>query len=427
MFQEVQLAFSMLTVDAESIEALEATESFISSLPTPAVSPARKPTKIRIGDGVLFLGDVQDGQPHGVGEMLLKDGAVHHGTFDRGRAEGLGVFYAANGSVFRGHWAQNRRTGPFEVLDPKGGRWHDLYDEHGKRVRRTQALVKAMEAAAEAVEAAKLEAAAAEARAAQAKAAVAAAEAAVALAQARPPPPPRSLSALPPPPAEVQLPPSPGGAGGEYKPLTAEQRRANAERRRLAGAAIRAEQRRREGGGFAGVGSPTGGAVSGTGAGNGAGTGAGAGAGTGGASPLDSEAPSWASSPAAVCEEAAPGAHEPLDTAPPIATSLFADGASVAVPCRECGVRFHPRRASRCRRHHMEWMAVPPPVDWKEWPEGGLWRCCSRPQREAEGCALGWHVAAAPAPAAADGGGGAEDRENRSQSTQQHQPSQTKE
>ena len=157
MFQEVQLAFSMLTVNAESMEALEATESFISKLPTPAASLPRKPTsgvnKIRIGDGVLFIGNIREGQPHGVGELILKDGAVHHGTFDRGRAEGLGILYTANGSVFRGNWAQNKRTGAFEVIDPNGGRWHDLYDD-GKRVRRTQALIKAVEAAAVAVEAA---------------------------------------------------------------------------------------------------------------------------------------------------------------------------------------------------------------------------------------------------------------------------------
>ena len=107
MFQEVQLAFSMLTVNAESMEALEATESFISKLPTPAASLPRKPTsgvnKIRIGDGVLFIGNIREGQPHGVGELILKDGAVHHGTFDRGRAEGLGILYTANGSVFRGN------------------------------------------------------------------------------------------------------------------------------------------------------------------------------------------------------------------------------------------------------------------------------------------------------------------------------------
>ena len=48
-----------------------------------------------------------------------------------------------------GRWALI--LGAFEVLDPKGGRWHDAYDAKGKRVRRTQTLLKAMEAASEAV------------------------------------------------------------------------------------------------------------------------------------------------------------------------------------------------------------------------------------------------------------------------------------
>lgn len=394
MFQEVQLAFSMLTVNAESIEALEATETFISKLPTPAASLPRKPTsgvnKIRIGDGVLFIGDIREGQPHGVGELILKDGSVHHGTFDRGRAEGLGILYMANGSVFRGNWAQNKRTGAFEVIDPNGGRWHDLYDEDGKRVRRTQALIKAVEAAAVAVEAARVEAAAAEARAAQAKVAVAAAEAAVMLALAQPPPLPSKLSVLRP--AEVQA-TSPGfKPSPEYRRLTAEQRQANAERRRLAGAAIRAEQRRQEGGGFAGVGSPT-----------------------GGLSPQEfAEATAAAASAAAQSAPAvpasAPSALSPglcTDATPSMDASLFTDGLftgghalstatpSVAIPCCECGVRFHPGRVSRCRRHHMEWMPVPLPVDWNEWPEGGLWRCCREARKAAEGCALGWHVAIA--------------------------------
>jgi hypothetical protein len=436
MFQEVQLAFSMLTVNAESIEALEATETFISKLPTPAAALPRKPTsgvkKIRIGDGVLFIGDIREGQPHGVGELILKDGSVHHGTFDRGRAEGLGILYMANGSVFRGNWAQNKRTGAFEVIDPNGGRWHDLYDEDGKRVRRTQALIKAVEAAAVAVEAARVEAAAAEARAAQAKVAVAAAEAAVMLALAQPPPLPSKLSVLRP--AEVQA-TSPGfKPSPEYRRLTAEQRQANAERRRLAGAAIRAEQRRQEGGGFAGVVAGAairaeqrrqeGGGFAGVVAGaairaeqrrqEGGGF-AGVGSPTGGLSPQEfAEATAAAASAAAQSAPAvpasAPSALSPglcTDATPSMDASLFTDGLftgghalstatpSAAIPCCECGVRFHPGRVSRCRRHHMEWMPVPLPVDWNEWPEGGLWSCCGGMRKAAEGCALGWHVAIA--------------------------------
>ena len=377
-FQEVQLAFNMLTVDADATEALAATETFISKLgtdvlqgPTPAVS--KSATKIRIGDGVLFVGDVEGGQPHGVGELILKDGAVHHGTFVQGRAEGLGLFYAANGTVFRGCFTQNRRTGPFEVIDPKGGKWHDLYDESGKRVRRTQAVVKVMEAMEAAVEEAKADAAAAAAQAMQAKAAVAAAEAAVTLAQAQPPPQPP-----PKPPPYAMPPPPPISSDPAYEPLTAEQRRAAAERRRLAGAAIRAEQRLAEGGGFAGVGSPTGEACASQ------------------RSPNLSFA-DGAAAEAAACEEtsAEEAAAAARATASRAATTLFTDAVSTpsaAVACRECGAKFHVAFTSRCRRHHMEWMEVPQPVDWKEFPEGGLWRCCSKTTTTAEGCALGWHI-----------------------------------
>lgn len=402
MFQEVQTAFNMLSVDFDATEALAATEDFVSNLPS--VEPSSKPadagrTKLRIGsDGVLFLGSVLNGQPNGAGQLILKDGSVHHGMFENGRATGAGLFYAANGAIFRGVWVQSRRVGPFEVIDPKGGRWHDLYDESGKRVRRTQAVVKAMAAAASELEQAKQEAAAAEAEAAGARAAVAAAAAAVANAAAR-------------------------QARGDclsnsFERLTPEQRRAAAERNRLRGAAVRAERRLAEGGGFAGV-SPLGSPVTASLPSSAA------------PSPLPdppddhstAEAGEPADAPAAdvpaggveagaVEGDAVDAEAEAEALMSVVGTSLFSQSSepSAALLCRRCSVRFHPALSSLCRRHHMEWMSLDVAdlgYSPDEFPEGGMWQCCGRTSKASEGCAIGAHEAqkvAARAEGAQDGG-----------------------
>eukprot|EP00966_Prymnesium_polylepis_P324759 7380783-Prymnesium_polylepis.1 len=93
---------------------------------------------LRMG-GSTWVGEVDSGRPHGSGSLILANGAVHAGGFVHGRAAGAGVFYDAVGSVTTGEWADNKRVGPFDTIDPKGGRWTDLYDAEGKRMSRKKA------------------------------------------------------------------------------------------------------------------------------------------------------------------------------------------------------------------------------------------------------------------------------------------------
>jgi len=86
--------------------------------------------------GATWVGDVEVGRPHGSGSLILANGAVHAGRFEAGRASGPGVYYDASGSVTMGSWVENKRTGAFETVDPKGGRWADGYDADGKRTSR---------------------------------------------------------------------------------------------------------------------------------------------------------------------------------------------------------------------------------------------------------------------------------------------------
>jgi hypothetical protein len=378
-FKEIQEAFrhlSMLAAGGEEAtraaaeEAISRAESFMTLFSEDALLPAGRTradrpgqTKLRIGDGVMYIGEAEGGQPHGEGELILKDGSVHTGSFDGGRASGRGILYTANGTVHKGEWRQNRRSGVFEVIDSKGGRWHDVYDDEGKRVKRTRAAVKEEEDAA---------AAAAEAAAAVATLeevipttlpsrpvtlTVTRAEAAAARAAEE-----QRRQAL-------ERPPSPNSAD-LFARLTPEQRRVAAERRRLAGAAIRAERARIEGGGFAGYSPPA--------------------------------------SPRAV--------PSLIDGASLFARYTLGTDAGPAVPCRRCGTRFHVAHNCTCRYHNSEWMEVPPPArrvssedtmgnggdggikstansthDATNLPEGGMWRCCGSRKQEAEGCTLGRH------------------------------------
>lgn len=92
---------------------------------------------IPMAGGVYFVGSAgSSGKPHGGGELLLRDGSVHVGLFEEGAAHGDGVYYDKSGAVHTGRWVSNHRVGTFEVLDPAGGLWDDVYDQWGKRTSR---------------------------------------------------------------------------------------------------------------------------------------------------------------------------------------------------------------------------------------------------------------------------------------------------
>jgi hypothetical protein len=101
--------------------------------------PVNEPVQLALGRGVLYVGCIggpSGNKPHGQGELLLKDGSVHAGIFESGSANGVGVYYDRKGSVHSGSWVSNRRVGSFEVLDPNGVMWEDVYDQSGARTSR---------------------------------------------------------------------------------------------------------------------------------------------------------------------------------------------------------------------------------------------------------------------------------------------------
>ena len=145
-FREVAEAYKVLShseIAYKSYDALASEMDDVRSALTRATELAAQMavgasgvgSVLRMG-GATWIGEVDKGRPQGVGDLILPNGSVHHGTFDAGRASGTGVLYEASGSVMRGSWVENRRTGSFETTDPKGGIWHDTYDEAGKRTSR---------------------------------------------------------------------------------------------------------------------------------------------------------------------------------------------------------------------------------------------------------------------------------------------------
>ena len=392
-FKEIQKAFKILMSNEEAIadaavDAVNRAQGFLSDLEQAGSTSTKRPAApwrvegksiMRIGGGVLFVGEVRDGQPHGVGDLILPDGSVHHGNFTSGRAEGPGLLFGANGTIFRGRWSQNRRVGSFECIDPKGGGWQDMYDEQGKRTRRTaRATIRASEAAAAASgseaaaaptapcggdgdaasgpEAARAEEGTEEEEAEQfcatynarylRPASTAAAEAKAAEAKAL-------LEAKVSEPAK------------DFVRMSKEQRQAASQARRLAGAAIRAQERRAEGGGFAGY-SPV-------------------------AAPWGDDEDDEESATSLFFDEDAMG--------PPVA----------AVQCRHCPAKFHPWRNCFCRQHNSLWMDMPEPVDRDEFPEGGMWLCCGKTSKAgSEACSIGNHEAVGGAGAEADATAGSQ-------------------
>lgn len=102
----------------------------------PSATDANKVLKV---GAATWVGVVEGGRPHGLGDLMLPNGAVHHGVFEAGRACGEGILYEVNGTVTRGRWLDNKRAGAFRTTDPKGGLWNDVYDEEGKRTARKKA------------------------------------------------------------------------------------------------------------------------------------------------------------------------------------------------------------------------------------------------------------------------------------------------
>ena len=85
-----------------------------------------------VTEGLKYVGDFNNGLPHGVGIFISNDGTEFQGTFNKGQFE-KGIFTYTNGDTYSGSWKNNKRHGS-GVLTFKSGAVHDGEWENGEFV-----------------------------------------------------------------------------------------------------------------------------------------------------------------------------------------------------------------------------------------------------------------------------------------------------
>ncbi len=80
-------------------------------------------------NGYHYKGQLNNGQPHGFGEMFYSRDLKYKGNWVNGKKEGPGKLIYSNGEVFDGLWKDDKKEGPGKLIDPNGvvfdGVWKD--------------------------------------------------------------------------------------------------------------------------------------------------------------------------------------------------------------------------------------------------------------------------------------------------------------
>jgi hypothetical protein len=80
-------------------------------------------------EGVTYVGEVRNGQPHGQGTLTWASGAEYVGEFKDGKMHGQGIFTFPDGSQFIGKYQNNKGNGQGTLLKVDGtkyvGEWKD--------------------------------------------------------------------------------------------------------------------------------------------------------------------------------------------------------------------------------------------------------------------------------------------------------------
>ena len=76
-----------------------------------AVGTTQAHETLYLDDGLVYLGEVRDGRPHGEGRMLWPSGAVHVDTWSEGMRHGAGTYRDAEGASYVGTFRDGERDG----------------------------------------------------------------------------------------------------------------------------------------------------------------------------------------------------------------------------------------------------------------------------------------------------------------------------
>lgn len=81
---------------------------------------------LHIQDGIKYIGEVQNEQPHGKGKYVLRDGTVYWGDVQYGRLQGKGRLKYPHGRIYEGYFQDGRRHGHGKIIGPYGfeGEFH---------------------------------------------------------------------------------------------------------------------------------------------------------------------------------------------------------------------------------------------------------------------------------------------------------------
>ena len=76
-----------------------------------------------------YIGDLEDGKPHGKGTITYENGDIYDGEWREGLKEGKGIMTSYEGGKYEGDWKNDKMEGVGTYIWPNGnkykGKWKD--------------------------------------------------------------------------------------------------------------------------------------------------------------------------------------------------------------------------------------------------------------------------------------------------------------
>lgn len=88
--------------------------------------------EITYENGDYYIGDVNEGIPHGKGTIKYADGSKYAGEFYNGLPNGTGQYTSNDGTLYTGGFSEGKQNGSGEILYKNGDYFKGLFEE-GKR------------------------------------------------------------------------------------------------------------------------------------------------------------------------------------------------------------------------------------------------------------------------------------------------------
>lgn len=83
-------------------------------------SEIKNKKEIKLPDGTIYIGEVENSMPDGHGKQLWNNGDEFVGYFVAGKRNGLGKFYKKDGYTYHGNFTNNKISGYGSMTFPNG-------------------------------------------------------------------------------------------------------------------------------------------------------------------------------------------------------------------------------------------------------------------------------------------------------------------